>query len=76
MPPGEELPLERNTIVIDQREGLWRLRMYPDKMQLFRSRELAEAHAQELACSQVPPWTVIVREENDHAPDPSSKEKR
>ena len=64
------MPLEKNTIVIDHREGLWRMRIYPDQVQLFRSRELAEAHAQEIACSHVPPWTVIVREpaRRDDAP--------
>jgi hypothetical protein len=54
--------LERNTILIECREGLWRMRVYPDQMQLFRSRELAEAQARELACSKIPAWTVIVRE--------------
>lgn len=55
--------VEKNTIVIDRREGLWRMRVYPDRIQFFRSRELAEAHAQEVACSQMPRWTVIVREQ-------------
>jgi hypothetical protein len=54
--------LEKNTIVIDQRDGLWRMRVYPDIVQMFRSRELAEANAQDLACSRIPPWTVIIRE--------------
>jgi hypothetical protein len=58
--------VEKNTVVIDRREGLWRMRIYPDRIQFFRSRELAEAHAQEFACAQVPPWTVFVRE---HEPD-------
>ena len=52
----------RNTILVESREGLWRMIVYPDEVQMFRSRELAEAHAQERACSQEPPWTVIVRE--------------
>jgi len=34
------------------------MRVYPGQVQLFRSREAAEAHAQELACATVPPWTV------------------
>ena len=54
--------VEKNTIVIDRRGGLWRMRVYPDTVQTFRSRELAEAHAQELACSKVPRWPVIVRD--------------
>lgn len=54
--------LERNTIVVDLREGLWRMRVWPDEMQLFRSRDLAEAKAREVACSKIPAWTVIVRE--------------
>lgn len=53
--------LERNTIVIDMRERLWRMRVWPNLIQLFPSRELAEAHAEELAMSHSPPWTVIVR---------------
>ena len=57
-----DLRPEPNTIIIDQREGLWRMRVYPDQVQLFRSREQAEAYAREFACSQIPPWTVIVRE--------------
>jgi len=57
-----DMPVEKNTILIDRRDGLWRMRVYPDKVQMFRSRELAEAHAQELACARVPPWTVIIRE--------------
>lgn len=52
----------RNTILVEPREGLWRMVVYPDEVQMFRSRELAEAHAQERACSRVPPWTVIIRE--------------
>lgn len=55
------MPLEKNTIVIDRRDGLWRMRMYPDAVQMFASREQAEARAQELACAQSPPWTVVVR---------------
>jgi hypothetical protein len=54
--------VEKDTIVIDKRDGLWRLRLYPDVVQFFPSRELAEAHAKELACSNIPPWTVIIRE--------------
>lgn len=54
--------VEQNTIVIDRRGALWRMRVYPDKVQTFRSRELAEAHAQELACSKVPRWAVIIRD--------------
>ncbi len=57
--------LEENTIVVDRREGLWRMRVYPDQIQMFRSRELAEAHAQEIACSKIPAWTVVVRSEGD-----------
>jgi hypothetical protein len=54
--------LEQNTIRIECREGLWQMRVYPDLMQLFRSRELAEACARELACSKIPAWTVVVSE--------------
>ena len=57
--------VEPNTIAIDEREGLWRMRIYPDQVQLFPSRELAEAHARDLACSKIPPWTVIVRAPRD-----------
>lgn len=59
------MPLEKNTIVIDRRDGLWRMRTYPDAVQMFGSREQAEARAKELACAQSPPWTVIV------TPDPA-----
>lgn len=52
----------KNTIIVERRDGLWRMIVYPNAVQIFRSRELAEAHAQEVACSQVPAWTVIVRE--------------
>jgi hypothetical protein len=64
-PPRSRLTdddFEKNTIVIDRRDGLWRMRLYPDTVRIFRSRELAEAHAQEVACSRIPPWTVIVRD--------------
>jgi hypothetical protein len=54
--------LEQNTILIECREGLWQMRVYPDLMQLFRTRELAEARARELACSKIPVWTVVVPE--------------
>ena len=57
-----------NTIVIDCRDGLWRMRIYPDQVQMFPSRELAEAHARELACSRIPAWAVIVTAPRD---DPS-----
>lgn len=54
--------VEPNTVVVDRRDGLWRMRVHPDEVRLFRSRELAEAHARELACSRMPPWTVIIRD--------------
>jgi hypothetical protein len=54
--------LERNTIVVDMRERLWRMRVWPNLIQLFPSREQAEARARELACSRTPAWTVIVHE--------------
>jgi hypothetical protein len=54
--------LEQNTIVVDQRERLWRMRVWPNLIQLFPSREQAEARARDLACSKVPVWTVIVHE--------------
>jgi hypothetical protein len=61
--PGQAMKdLEKNTIVIDQRDGLWRMHVYPNTVQIFRSRELAEANAQELACARIPPWTIIIRE--------------
>ena len=47
-------PPARNTILVERREGLWRMVVYPDEVQMFRSRELASR--------RVPPWTVIVRE--------------
>jgi hypothetical protein len=53
--------IEKNTVVVEQREGLWQMLVYPDMVQFFPSRELAEAHAQELAYSKIPPWTVVVR---------------
>ena len=53
---------EPNTILVERRDGLWRMVVYPDEVQMFRSRELAEAHAQEVACSKVPAWPVMVRE--------------
>ena len=40
-----ELQPAPNTIIIDQREGLWRMRVYPDQVQLFRSREQAGVRA-------------------------------
>ena len=52
----------RDTIIVERRDGLWRMIVYPNDVQIFRSRELAEAHAQEVACSRVPAWTVIIRE--------------
>lgn len=52
----------KNTIIVERRDGLWRMIVYPNAVQIFRSRELAEAHAQEVACSHIPAWTVIVRE--------------
>lgn len=51
----------RDTIIVERRDGLWRMLVYPDGVQMFRSRELAEADAQEIACSHIPAWTVIVR---------------
>ena len=38
------------------------MRVYPDLVRFFPSRELAEAQAHELALSRIPPWTVIVCE--------------
>jgi hypothetical protein len=55
------MPLDKNTIVIDRRDGLWRMRVHPDTVQMFGTREEAEARAQELACAQDPPWTVVVK---------------
>ena len=54
--------LEKNTIVVERRERLWRMRVWPNLIQLFPSREQAEAQAREVACSKVPAWTVIVHE--------------
>ncbi len=54
-------PVERNTIVVDSREAVWRVRVYPNHVKLFLSREGAEAHAQQIACSKTPVWPVIVR---------------
>jgi hypothetical protein len=54
--------LEQNTIVVDRRERLWRMRVWPNLIQLFPSREQAEAQAREIACSKIPAWTVIVHE--------------
>ena len=56
------MPLQENTIVIDQRDGMWRMRVWPDQVQFFGTRESAQAHAQDLACSKTPRWTVIVRD--------------
>jgi hypothetical protein len=53
---------EQNTIVVEQSDGLWRVLIHPDQVQTFGSRELAVAHAQQLACSRVPASTVVVRE--------------
>jgi hypothetical protein len=39
------------------------MRVYPDAVQLFGSREQAEAYAQELACAREPSWTVIIHDE-------------
>ena len=59
----ERIPdLDKNTIIVEAREGLWRMLVYPDQIQLFPSREAAEANARNLALSRIPPWTVIVRE--------------
>jgi hypothetical protein len=54
--------LEQNTIVVDRRERLWRMRVWPNLIQLFPSRDQAEARARDVACSQIPAWTVIVHE--------------
>ena len=62
VPEGDMSDLEENTIVIDVRDGLWRMRVWPGMIRLFRSRELAEAHARDLASSKSPAWRVIVRE--------------
>ena len=66
-PFTDATPLEKDTIVIERRDGLWRMRVHPDLIQLFESRELAEAHAKEIACSHIPAWTVIV-ESNEPQP--------
>jgi hypothetical protein len=58
----ERIPdLDKDTIIVEAREGLWRMLIYPDQIQLFRSRELCEANARNLALSRIA-WTVIVRE--------------
>ena len=62
VPEGDMGDLEQNTIVVDLREGLWRMRVWPDRIRLFRSREQAETQARELARSKSPAWRVIVRE--------------
>jgi hypothetical protein len=53
---------EHNTIVVERSDGLWRVLIHPDQGQTFGSRELAVAHAEQLAFSRVPASTVIVRE--------------
>ena len=53
---------EQHTIVIERHDGLWRVLIHPDQMQMFGSREFAVAHAQQLACARVPASTVVVRE--------------
>jgi hypothetical protein len=60
--------LERNTIVVEMRERLWRMRVWPNLIQMFPSREQAEMHARELACSKIPAWTVIVHEPETDEP--------
>ena len=64
--PETELELmtntEQNTIVVERSDGLWRVLIHPDQVQTFGSRELAVAHAEQLAFSRVPASTVIVRE--------------
>ena len=53
---------EQHTIVVERSDGLWRVLIHPDQVQTFGSRELAVAHAEQLAFSRVPASTVIVRE--------------
>jgi hypothetical protein len=50
------------------RERLWRMRVWPNLIQMFPSREQAEMHARELACSKIPAWTVIVHEPETDEP--------
>jgi len=48
---------EHNTIVVERSDGLWRALIHPDQVQTFGSRELAVAHAEQLAFSRVPAST-------------------
>jgi hypothetical protein len=53
---------EQNTIVVERCDGLWRVLIHPDQVQMFGSRELAVAHAQQLARARLPASMLIVRE--------------
>ena len=61
---GTSDSLEPNTIVVDSREAIWRVRVYPGHVQLFLSRAMAEARARDIARLKAPPWTVILHEPN------------